>query len=256
MKTAIILSGGGMKAAYCVGALLGLQERGIMPDIIITGSASSGTGSYFAAGQFTSITTIWTQLLSTKKLIDIKRVQKVFDVDYLIDEVFKKQDSLDQAAVTESPITYLIPATDMASGEVHYFSNRDSDFNVFESMRASMAYPLLYGKAVTVRGRKYTDGLLSTSPYFHIQKARELGADRIFVVDSAARTNRLLYKLWLSFKSNEYRRLQLKHMNEQCSMKDVTVIKLGRKIGNLFDNRKETIQRLIAEGRRPEGFGS
>lgn len=189
MKTAIILSGGGMSAAFCVGALLELYENGVNPDIIIAGSGSAGTGSYFVSGQFKSIPLIWTQLLSTRKLINKRRLQQIVNVDYLIDEVFKKQEPLNAFAVASSSIEYLIPVTNISNGEIEYLSNHKETFDVFESMRATMAYPVLYGKTIQINTERYSDGVCSASPYFHIVMARKLGAEKIILLDSGARTN-------------------------------------------------------------------
>ena len=122
-KTAIIMSGGGMSCSYGVGALLALVEKFNFkkPAIAIAGSGSSGTMSYFVAEQYDSIRNIWTNLLSTKKFINPFRITKIIDIDYLIDEVFKKQDALDEEKIYNSKITYLIPATNVDTGEIEYF---------------------------------------------------------------------------------------------------------------------------------------
>lgn len=252
VKTAIILSGGGMRAAFCVGALLELHERGIRPDIVIAGSGSAGTGSYFVAGQFKSIPLIWTELLSTKKLIDRYRFKQIVNIDYLIDEVFKKQEPLDAGAVTGSIIEYLIPVTNVSSGEVEYLSNHEKGFEVFEYMRATMAYPLLYGKTIPIKGSMYSDGVFSASPYFHINKAKELGAEKIIVLDSGARTNKFLYRLWLFIKNKGFRKNQLSYLkrNNNDESKNLIIIKpLGKINFSILDIRKSTIISLINDGR-------
>ena len=103
-KIALILSGGGMAASYNFGALLALVEKYqfISPDIVITGSGSAGTASYYIAGQHNS--NIWGDLLSTKKFINFLRFWKIIDIDYLIDEIFKKQDPLQSEKIHQSKI--------------------------------------------------------------------------------------------------------------------------------------------------------
>ena len=256
MKTAIILSGGGIEAAYDVGALFELKERGIIPDIIIAASASSGTAAYYVAKQYTGIR-IWEELLSDKHFINFWRMKKIVDIDYVIDDIFKKQEPLSESLVKESNITFLISATDVENGEVCYFSNRDNDYNVFESMRASMALPLVYRKTVSINSREYSDGLFSGSPYLHIKKAKELGADNIIVVDCIKKRPTVpifLYKLYLLFKSKKFRETSLNYLRMKNDTENVIIIKNQSKIGSVLDNKKEFIKRLIAEGRKLEGF--
>lgn len=251
MKTAIILSGGGMMASYCVGALLKLKEDGINPDIIIAGSGSAGTASYFVANQPESITKIWVDLLPTKKFINLFRIHKILNIDYLIDHVFKIQEPLADMRIPQSTIHYLIPVTDYKNGEVDYLSNKSESFDVFESMRATMAFPILYKKKVVIGSKEYSDGLFAASPYFHIRKAKELGAERIYVVDCGIRTNKILYRIFLLFKSREFRKLHLKYLKIKYDISDgVTVIKPRRLAGGILDNRKRVLENLIEEGRK------
>ena len=103
-KTAIIMSGGGMTCSYGAGSILALAEKYNLekPDIVIAGSGNAGTLAYFVAQQYDSIFNIWSNLLATKKFIDLGRILKIIDIDYLIDEVFKKQAPIDEERVYSS----------------------------------------------------------------------------------------------------------------------------------------------------------
>lgn len=250
MKIAVILSGGAMRAAFCVGALLELHRKGIKPSIVIAGSGSAPTGAYFVSNQIESIPFVWENLLSNKRFINIARLKNIINIDYLIDNILKRQEVLNSEGVSASSIEYLIPATNFVTGEVQYFSNKNEDFDVFESMRATMAYPLLSGGAVSFNGESYCDGVFSSSPFFHIKKAKELGAKKIIIIDSGVRTNRFLYKFWLRFKSKEFRKNQLGYFNVDYITNEVTVIKPLKKINSsILDTRKSTVVSLIKKGR-------
>lgn len=99
--------------------------------------------SYYVAQQYESIRNIRINLLSTKKFINPRRVHKIIDIDYLIDDIFKKQDPLDVHAIYQSSITYAISMTDVETGIVEYLSNKDS-IDIFEIMRATKAMPFFY----------------------------------------------------------------------------------------------------------------
>ena len=92
-KTAIICAGGGMRSAHGGGFLYALgTQLNIRPDIIVASSGNAGNAIYFCAEQFDDLKNIWLERLSTSKFISFLRPFRVMDIDYLVDEVFKKQD--------------------------------------------------------------------------------------------------------------------------------------------------------------------
>ena len=124
-KTAIIMSGGGMTCSYGAGSILALAEKYNLekPDIVIAGSGNAGTLAYFVTRQYDFMINIWSNLLATKKFIDLGRISKIVDIDYLVDEVIKKQAPIDEEKIYSSKILYLIPATNVETGQVTFFSN-------------------------------------------------------------------------------------------------------------------------------------
>lgn len=209
-----------MTCSFSVGVINALvREYGVTnPDLVIAASGSSGTMAYYIAGQFDSITNIWTNLLPSKKFINNLRFWKIIDIDYLIDEVFKKQDPLDIEKVNTSRIQFLIPATDVETGEVKYFSNRGGN-DLFEAMRAAKAMPLAFNKKVRIQGRDYCDSPLASAVQTHIAKVIELGATRILVIENAPLDwlTKLGFRFWFMFRNRvfkkNYRLLEIKSKN-------------------------------------------
>ncbi len=105
-KVAIVGSGGGMSCAYFAGAILALvrELNFTKPYLAIGSSGSTGTLAYYVSEQYDSIEHIWSNLLSSKEFISLIRINKIMDIDYLIDEVFKKQDILDVDKLKSSKI--------------------------------------------------------------------------------------------------------------------------------------------------------
>ena len=161
-KIAIIVSGGGMACSYNAGVLIGLinKYRTFKPDIVIGGSGGAGISAYYISRQKKSLKNIWLNLLSDRKFINPFRFWKIINVDYLIDEIFKKQDPLDLDKVCFSKIKYFIATTNNKTGKVKYFSNKKKS-NILEALRASMAIPIVYGKTVEIDGDRYCDSVLS-----------------------------------------------------------------------------------------------
>ena len=250
-KIALILSGGGMAASYNFGALLALVEKYqfISPDIVITGSGSAGTASYYIAGQHNS--NIWGDLLSTKKFINFLRFWKIIDIDYLIDEIFKKQDPLQSEKIYQSKINYLIAVTNNISGRVNYFSNKDQ-IDIFELMRATKAIPLFYGRQIRIKDEYYTDGVNSTAAAFNLQQAFELGADKVIIISCNKKLNNFLFKFWLFFKSKKYQQGISADFNKRSvleNQENVLLIKpkLKLKIG-ILSNKQKNIRETIRLG--------
>jgi predicted patatin/cPLA2 family phospholipase len=48
------------------------------------------------------------------------------NIDYLINEVFKKQDVLDVSNIYNSNIQFFVPVTNSKTGEIKYFNNKDN----------------------------------------------------------------------------------------------------------------------------------
>lgn len=154
---------------------------------------------------------IWGNLLPTKKFVDYRRFWKIIDIDYLIDEVFRKQDILDVEKIYTSSTHYLIPALHAQTADVVYFSNKDR-VNVFEAMRATMAIPLAFkiNPHVQIDNQPYCDSMLTTSSQTHIAKAVELGAKKILVIDILHKKRNTLqhylFTLWVFFHSRLFKR--------------------------------------------------
>ncbi|TSC77958.1 MAG: hypothetical protein G01um101424_92 [Parcubacteria group bacterium Gr01-1014_24] len=202
-KIAIVLSEGGMSCAYSVGVVLGLVDKYklIDPDIVIGASGSSGIAAYFVAKQFEEGQRIWENLLSTEKFISLSRLSKIIDIDYVIDEMFKKQEPLNVEAIRQSKTKLLITATNLTKGDTEYFSNQD---DIFEVLRASNAIVLLYGKKIRIKNNDYIDGAISTSFADNINKAKELGATKIIAIDNTNKwpTANLFLRLYKLFHPN------------------------------------------------------
>jgi len=197
-----------MTSSYSVGSVLALVEKYNLtnPDIVIGASGSAGTLAYYVSGQYDSIKNIWENLLSTKDFIDPKRLGRIMDIDYLIDQVFKVQDPLLVEKVFKSPINFLIPYTNIATGIVEYFWNRDRG-DLFNALRATKAMPFIFGKSVDINGQFYCDTLLSAYPAGLIEKAKSLGADKILVLDNS-KPNAIMKNgaaLWVSSSSKKFR---------------------------------------------------
>lgn len=188
--TAIVCSGGGMRSAHGGGFLYALAtELGITsPSIMIGSSGDAGNVLYFAAGEYGRLKSIWTERLSTSKFISLLRFWRVMDIDYLVDNVFKKQEPMDVERLKKSSIRWLIPVSDYASGETRYVTVEDG-LDPFEVLRASAATPVIYRKKISLDGKRYIDGELGPTLQDHITQALRCGAKRILIINHTTPRN-------------------------------------------------------------------
>lgn len=183
-RTAIILSGGGMRSAHGAGFLYALAtELGITtPDIIVGTSGDAGNALYYATGQYESARRIWLEHLPHSRFLNPWRFWKMMDVDYLIDYVFKQQEPLDLKRLASTPIDWMIPITDYDTGRARYVTRADG-FDPYEVLRAAKAVPFFFGKLVSIRGQRYIDGEVGPTLHEHIETTLARGATRILVIN-------------------------------------------------------------------------
>ena len=228
---ALISSGGGMTCSYSAGVIFALAEKYKLkePDIAIGSSGSAGTLAYFVAGQYQSIKNIWTNLLNTKKVLNIIRFWKIFNIDYIIDDIFKIEEPLKTSNIYKSKTNLLIPFTNADSGKVEYFSNRETG-DIFEALRATKAMPLVYGKLVKINNSHYCDTYLSSNVSLNLVKAKGLGAEKFLVIESSKR-NPLIEKglsLWTHTRNKQFRdeyKNELLHLPKMTYDQNIFVLK-------------------------------
>lgn len=190
-KTAIVLSGGGMRSThgagflYALGTMLGITK----PDIVVASSGNAGNALYYIAGQYEFIRRAWTEALSAPAFISYIRPRRIMDIDWLVDTVFKKKLPLDVAALKRTPIKYFIPATNARSGATQYWTNGSVD--PFELLRAAKALPVLYGRPVPLLWREYIDGELGASVPDHITVATNHGATHVVALSDSKKRGAL-----------------------------------------------------------------
>ncbi len=180
-----------MRCAWSGGFLYGLHEQGIIPRTLVATSGTAGSAVYFASGQMESIKRIWTEHLPGKRFINFLRPNRIIDIDFLIDDVFKTREPIHWKAVQSSKVQILCPVHETNSPNVRIFSNNDLEYEV---LRAAKALPLLYGKNVEIDGCQYRDYSFNISDLCALIDSQT----RKIVIDVRSR-NRLLRLLGKSF---------------------------------------------------------
>lgn len=254
-KIAIVGYEGGVSCAYFVGAILALVEKFNLtePYLVIGSSGSTGTLAYYVAGQYKSIKNIWENLLPSKKFVSIWRLNKIMDIDYLIDDIFKRQDVLNINKIKLSKIKLFISATNIKTGKLRYFNNRE-DVDIFEVLRASNAAAVVYNKSVKIGDDEYIDGALGASLQANIKKAKQEGAEIVIAVDNS--NSSIITDISLKFYSlfqDKFFRQRLKYYYQEKKYENnddqVLIIKPSVKLPiSIIDNNRDHIIKTIQIG--------
>jgi predicted patatin/cPLA2 family phospholipase len=259
-KIAIITSEGGMTCSYSVGGLFALKDKYHLTEPYVAVGSSGGAPNlaFYVAGQCAEIQNIWKNLLPTSRFISIAHPTEIMDIDYMIDEIFKKQDPLNAEAVKNAKTKLFISATDYETGEPVYFSNRD-DIDIFEVLRASTAAIIVYNKTVTINGRKYVDGAFGAPVYRNVEKAFQEGAEKVIVIDNA---NKPSLRSWLALSIyaaghkgglgnaiKRYIKEENKHYNYETDNPNVFVVTPSAELScGMLDNKRDKIVKTVARG--------
>ncbi len=223
-KYAIVTEGGGMRCAYSAGVLYALLKNfpSFKPNILVGSSGSTGSLAYYVSKQSNEIRKIWTEEVSSNKFLNPLRLNMIMSIDYLIDVIFKIQEPLLIKHIMLSKQKLFISATNVKNGNPHYFSNND---DIYESLRASKAIPVLYGKKVTIGEIDYIDGNFSSPLSKNVQKAIKEGATDILIIrdENSKKNSKIIYyslKLWSFFQKAPLRNMISNYLQEKEIQKD------------------------------------
>lgn len=163
MKLGLVLSGGGAKGMFHLGALQYLSEEGIEFDVISGTSAGSMASVLLSLGlkpseikddllsvQFKSLTSVWS-VWGKAGLINPHSMKEVLNKTVL------KMENLEQDFIKTEKEIY-ITATDMEAGNSVVFSREQTpNIPIIDAMMASSAYPFMFSP-MEIKGVKYSDG--------------------------------------------------------------------------------------------------
>lgn len=134
-KTALFIHGGAIKGAFGAGAVCGLAESGVRNfDVVIGTSASVPTSAYFTSKQFDYIRKIWTEEVGTKRFVshwNLIKGKPIYNMEYLIREVFKKKYPLDVQAIYNSKSELRIPLFNYIHNKLEIWRVPQHPKNVF-----------------------------------------------------------------------------------------------------------------------------
>lgn len=125
------MQGGGMRGVFGAGVMYEFAKQGFFADIVAPVSASVPTAMYYASRQYEEMRRIWLEEVGTSRFVHLGNLflgKPIYDIDYLIDEIFRKKYLLAVDAVVESPTRLIVPLFNYHSGVTELHSNHDDNF--------------------------------------------------------------------------------------------------------------------------------
>ena len=226
-------------------------------------SASAATLAYWISDQFYEGAQIWEKELSTKKFLNELKILfggSILNLDYLVDYLMKEKIPLDVEAIKNSSIEFIVTATEFETAKPVTFSNRQK-IDLLKAIKASMALPIAYRKAVEINGKRYIDGGL-TQP-IPIEAVKDK-ANKFLVIS----TKPPKYKkssFWFKTEMNKLPEKIKELMNERekyhekcwslvyelSRKKEVVIVRPSRELPlGKFDNSREKILETIEQGKK------
>ncbi len=183
---ALVVEGGGSRATYSSGMVLGLEELGLTEafDSVYGASAGALAGSWLVAAQAAHCCAGWWRPGLMERVTSPGRGLRgrpVVDVEYLVHTVGETIVPLDWQAVLDAPVPLHPIATDVETGEAVDLHDTITDkASLQAALRASACVPLLAGLPIEIGGRRYVDAAVAAPIPFHIAIAQ--GATHLLVL--------------------------------------------------------------------------
>lgn len=151
-KSGLVLSGGGSRGSYQIGAYKSLQDKGLGISAVVGTSVGAINGAFIAQNALDSACKIWDNLdyntiFSQNKglLMDVEPLRQLLNT------------FIDEEAIRHSPIRYGLTTYNLSNRRMEYLFIEDiPKGQLVEFIMASSNVPLF--KRVIINGKRYVDG--------------------------------------------------------------------------------------------------
>lgn len=179
-RIALVIEGGGMRGVVSAGMTAAIEQLGLTDafDEVHGASAGAFNAAFLIAGQAGYLTALYPHGFGDPRFASLRRVLRggaLLDMDFVVDEVWRRQRPLRIERVLASPIELHCTATDADRAEVVDLADLRDEEAVRCALRASARLPWLAGPPVSFRGRRLLDATLAES--IPVQAARRSATD-------------------------------------------------------------------------------
>jgi predicted patatin/cPLA2 family phospholipase len=171
-RIALVIEGGGMRGVVSAGMAAAIEQLGLTDafDEVHGASAGSFNGAFLLARQATYLTGLYPHGFGDPRFVSFRRAivgRPVFDLDYVIGEVWRHQRPLRTDLIEASAVELHCTATDVDRAEIVDLTELRDGEEIRGAMGASARLPWLAGPPVSFRGRRLLDATLAEAIPVH-----------------------------------------------------------------------------------------
>lgn len=172
-RVALVIEGGGMRGVVSVGMVAALEQLELADCFDEIHGASAGTfaGAFLLARQATYLAGIYPHGFGNPEFVRLRRALRggaVFNLDYVINVIWREQRPLRTDRVLANPIEFHCTATDADTAEIVDLTDLADDSEIRSAMLASSRLPWLAGGPVPFRGMHLLDATLAEAIPVHV----------------------------------------------------------------------------------------
>ncbi|MEO6859157.1 MAG: patatin-like phospholipase family protein [Solirubrobacteraceae bacterium] len=171
-RIALVIEGGGMRGVVSAGMTSAVEQLGLTDtfDEVHGASAGAFNGTFLLAGQAAYLAALYPHGFGNPAFVGLRQMLRgrpLFDMDYVVGEVWRRQRPLRVDAILSSGIELHCTATDIESAAIVDLTNLGDGDEIRCAMRASGRLPWLAGPPVEFRGRRWLDATLAEAIPIH-----------------------------------------------------------------------------------------
>lgn len=172
-RIALVIEGGGMRGAVSAGMAAAIEQLDLRDafDEVHGASAGAFNGAFLIAGQASYLAALYPHGFGDPRFVSLRRALRghpLFDMDYVIGQVWRTQRPLRIDRIRSSPIELHCTATDVDRAAIVDLAELHTDEEVRDALRASARLPWLAGAPVPFRGRRLLDATLAEAIPVHV----------------------------------------------------------------------------------------
>jgi len=172
-RIALVIEGGGMRGVVSAGMAAAIEQLGLRDafDEVHGASAGAFNATFLLARQASYLTALYQHGFGDPAFVSVRsaiRGGPLFDLDYVIGEVWRTQRPLCVERITSSGIHLHCTATDVEHAAIADLTDLRDDAEIRCALRASARLPWLAGPPVSFRGRRWLDATIAEAIPVHV----------------------------------------------------------------------------------------
>jgi predicted patatin/cPLA2 family phospholipase len=172
-RIALVIEGGGMRGVVSAGMTSAVEQLGLTGtfDEIHGASAGAFNAAFLLAGQAAYLAALYPHGFGNPAFVGLRQLLRgraLFNLDYVVGEVWRRQRPLRIEAILSSGIELHCTATDIESAMIGDLTDLRDGAEIRCALRASCRLPWLAGPPVEFRGRRWLDATLAEAIPVHV----------------------------------------------------------------------------------------